>query len=49
MIRALITVRPVGLPVEHFSGLFQSTTDAAIFAIEQLGDRPGSISAKAQP
>lgn len=50
MKRITITIRPVGLPVRRITGLFASTTDAAIFAIGQLGDRAGSVSAKvAQP
>lgn len=46
MIRALITIRPAGEPIERITGLFPSTTDAALFAIDRLGDRLGSISAR---
>ena len=41
-----ITIRPTGLPGYRITGLFASTTDAAIFALEQLGERQGSVSAK---
>lgn len=46
MKRITITIRPAGLPAYRITGLFPSTTDAALFAIDQLGDRGGSISAK---
>jgi len=46
MKRITITIRPAGLPAYRIIGLFPSTTDAALFAIDQLGDRAGSISAK---
>lgn len=50
MKRITITIRPKGLPVRRITGLFASTTDAALFAIEQLGEQAGSVSAKvAQP
>ncbi len=46
MIRAVITVRPVGLPGMRFTGLFPSTTAAALLGLDQLGERNGSVSAK---
>jgi hypothetical protein len=48
MKRIAITVRPVGQPAEHITGLFASTTDAALFGLEQLGERAGSVSARVQ-
>lgn len=41
-----ITIRPVGEPAQRITGLFATTTDAAIFAMEHLGERQGSVSAK---
>lgn len=41
-----ITIRPAGLPGYRITGLFPTTTDAALFALSQLGERQGSVSAK---
>lgn len=46
MIRAVITIRRTGLPGLRFEGIFKSTTDAALFGLEQLGEQQGSVSAK---
>jgi hypothetical protein len=47
MIRVLITVRPAGLPALRYPGIFKTTTDAALAAMDRLGERPGSVSVKA--
>lgn len=49
MRRIQITIRPIGEPALRITGLFASTTDAAIFAIEQLGGRRGSVKAEVLP
>ena len=46
MRRIRITIRPAGEPAVRITGLFATTTDAAIFAIQQLGDRRGSVKAE---
>jgi hypothetical protein len=47
MIRVLITVRPAGLPAQRYPGIYKTTTDAALAAMDRLGERPGSVSVKA--
>lgn len=41
-----VTISRKGLPRQRFTGLFRSTADAVIAAIDMAGDQPCSISAK---
>jgi hypothetical protein len=49
MKRITITISRKGLPRQRFTGLFASTADAIISALEIAGTEPCSISAKVQP
>ena len=50
MLPIVITIRQRGLPARRIVGLFATTTDAVIHALELLGDAmQGSITARAMP
>lgn len=48
MKRITVTIRRKGQPSQRITGLFASTTDAIISAMEIAGAQPCSISAKVQ-
>jgi hypothetical protein len=49
MKRITITISRPGAPRQRITGLFASTADAIISALEHAGTEPFSISAKVQP
>lgn len=49
MKRITVTIARKGLPRQRFTGLFPSTADAIISALDIAGEEPCRISAKVAP